>query len=149
MASPESVGQRFEVLSDPARRPRRSPLSMLTEMFMRVLRTGADGVERIAFIGYVNESQHDVGTKISTVNLRAPESLILESFEPLFPIPLAEHVTAPQVFEFWWKQLGYVFGLPDPRSFSAVARRSRQRRTGTCRAVCAGCIPACWQRPVE
>jgi hypothetical protein len=86
-------------------------------MFMRVWRTGADGVERIAFIGYVNEAQHDDGTKISTVNLRAPESLILESFEPLFPIPLAEHVTAPQVFEFWWKQLGYVFGLPDPRSF--------------------------------
>ncbi len=90
---------------------------MLPQMFMRVLRTGADGIERIAFIGYVNESQHDVGTKISTVNLRAPESLILESFEPPFPIPLAEHVTAPQVFEFWWKQLGYVFGLPDPRSF--------------------------------
>jgi hypothetical protein len=97
MGSPESVGHRFEMLSDPVRGPRRSRLSMLPQMFMRVLRTGADGVERIAFIGYVNESQHDVGTKISTVNLRAPESLILESFEPPFPIPLAEHVTAPQV----------------------------------------------------
>jgi hypothetical protein len=26
-------------------------------------------------------------------------------------------VTAPQVFNFWWKQLDYVFGLPNPRSF--------------------------------
>ena len=52
--------------------------------------------------------QHDVTTKISTVNLRTPESLILESFEPPFPIPLAAYVTAPQVFEFWWKLLGYV-----------------------------------------
>jgi hypothetical protein len=89
----------------------------MPQMFMRVVRTGADGIDRIAFIGYVNGAQHHAVTKTSTVNLRAPESLILESFEPPFPIPLAEHVTAPQVFEFWWKQLGYAFALPDPRSF--------------------------------
>ena len=89
--SPESAGHRFEMLGDPVRGPRRSRLSMLPQMFMRVLRTGADGVERIAFIGYVNEAQHDDRTKISTVDLRAPESLILESFEPLFPTAPIRH----------------------------------------------------------
>jgi hypothetical protein len=34
-----------------------------------------------------------------------------------FPPPLEEHVAEPQVFEFWWKQLHYVFGLSDPRRF--------------------------------
>jgi hypothetical protein len=104
-------------MSDPVRGVRTSRLRLMPQMFMRVTRSGPDGVDRIAFIGYVNDAQHDAETKISTLNLRAPESLILESFDTPFPIPLAEHVTAPQVFEFWWKQLGYVVRLPDPRSF--------------------------------
>jgi hypothetical protein len=116
-SSSENVTHRVEMLRDPVRGARRSRLALLPQMFIRLMRTGADGVERVAFIGYVNQAQHDAGTKISTLNLRAPESLILESFAPPFPIPLAEHVTAPQVFEFWWKQLGYVFALPNPRSF--------------------------------
>jgi hypothetical protein len=114
---PDNVAHRVEMLSDPILRPRRSRLSVLPQMFMRVIRTGPDGVERIAFIGYIEAARHDAATRLSTVNLRAPESLIVESFDPPFRIPLAEHVTAPQVFEFWWKQLGYVFPLPDPRSF--------------------------------
>jgi hypothetical protein len=104
-------------MSDPVRGVRRSRLLLMPQMFMRVIRTGFDGVDRIAFIGYLNDAHHDPESKISTLNLRAPESLILESFDAPFPIPLVEHVTAPQVFEFWWKQLGYVFALGDPRSF--------------------------------
>ena len=116
-SSAENPGHRIEMLRDPVRGQRRSRLLVFPQTFIRVLRTGADGVERIAFIGYVNETQHDAVSKISTLNLKAPESLIVESFEPPFPIPLAEHAAAPQVFEFWWKQLGYVFTLPVPRSF--------------------------------
>lgn len=80
-------------------------------------RTGEDGRERIAFIGFVDEAVHDAEAGTTRLNARAPESLILESFEAPFPLPLIEHITHVPTFEFWWKQLGYVFQLPDPRAF--------------------------------
>ena len=85
--------------------------------YVRVTRTGADGVERIAFIGYVAEWVPDDASKTVEVKARAPESLILDDVTVPFPPPLEEHVAEPQVFDFWWKQLHYVFGLPDPRRF--------------------------------
>jgi hypothetical protein len=85
--------------------------------YLRITRTGADGVERIAFIGYVAEWVPDDASKTVEVKARAPESLILDDVTLSFPPPLGEHVAEPQVFEFWWKQLHYVFGLPDPRRF--------------------------------
>ena len=51
------------------------------------------------------------------VNARAPESLITEFCRAPFPPPLGEHVGDSRVFEFFWKQLDYVFSLDDPRSF--------------------------------
>lgn len=80
-------------------------------------RTGADGVQRIAFIGYVAEWVPDDASKTVEVKARAPESLILDDVTLPFPPPLEEHVAEPQVFDFWWKQLHYVFRLPDPRRF--------------------------------
>lgn len=85
--------------------------------YIRVTRTGADGVKRIAFLGYVAEWIPDDASKTVEVKARAPESLILDDVTVLFPPPLEEHVAEPEVFEFWWKQLHYVFSLPDPRAF--------------------------------
>ena len=82
---------------------------------LRVTRTGADGIPRIAFIGYISETTPD--GDLLHVNVRAPESLITDSQAAPFPPPLGEHVTEPKVFEFYWKQLNYVFELRDPRSF--------------------------------
>ncbi len=85
--------------------------------YIRLKRTGADGVERIAFIGYIADWVPDDASKTVQVKARAPESLILEEVVLPFEPPLAEHVPELRVFEFWWKQLYYVFGLPDPRGF--------------------------------
>jgi hypothetical protein len=71
----------------------------------------------MAFIGYVAEWVPDDDSKTVQVKARAPESLILDDVTVPFRPPLEEHVAEPQVFEFWWKQLHYVFGLPDPRRF--------------------------------
>jgi hypothetical protein len=84
------------------------------QQFLRVTRTGADGKERIAFIGYVGKTEPRGDTV--EVTAYAPEKLITDGPAP-FPPPLAEAVTTPAVFDFWWKQLDYVFGLPDPRGF--------------------------------
>src|SRR5512132_1213635 len=93
------------------------PMIRLPRSYIRVTRTGADGVKRIAFIGYVAEWIPDAASKTVEVKARAPESLILDHVLVPFPSPLEEHVAEPQVFEFWWKQLHYVFGLSDPRRF--------------------------------
>jgi hypothetical protein len=86
---------------------------------LRITQTGSDGVERVAFIGYVAGVRYDPVTKVTTLDAKAPESLILDRDVPFAP-PLSEHVQETRVFEFWWKQLDYVFGLPDPRSFPAL-----------------------------
>jgi hypothetical protein len=119
-------------------------LALMPQAFMRVIRMGSEGVERIAFIGYVDASEHDAAAGISTLKLRAPESLILESFEPPFPLPLSEHITAPQVFQFWWKQAGFVFSLPDPPLVPAAARRPHGRRAFSGRALRQCRQPSCW-----
>ncbi len=93
------------------------PMIRIPRSYVRVTRTGADGVKRIAFIGYVAEWVPDDASKTVEVKARAPESLILDDVIVPFPPPLEEHVAEPQVFEFWWKQLHYVFGLPNPRKF--------------------------------
>ena len=47
----------------------------------------------------------------------APERLITDWRTSPFRPPLEEHIRAVAVFEFWWKQLDYVFDLADPRAF--------------------------------
>jgi hypothetical protein len=83
--------------------------------FVRTKRTGLDGVERIVFIGYIAETVYE-GDEV-TIKAHAPEKLITDRPAPPFAAPMNERVTAPKVFDFWWKQLDYVFELPDPRSF--------------------------------
>jgi len=78
--------------------------------WLRVLRNG-----RIAFLGYVGETVRD-GDDVH-VTAYTPEKLVLDSREPPFPPPMPERAVAPTVFDFWWKQLDYVFGLSDPRDF--------------------------------
>jgi hypothetical protein len=77
--------------------------------------TGPDGVERTKFVGYISSAVPD-GKGNLNVRTTGPEQLIVE--KPLqFPAPLAEHGSEPEPFEFWWKQLAFVFELPDPRTF--------------------------------
>jgi hypothetical protein len=45
-----------------------------------------------------------------------PAVLLLNRDLP-FELPMSEHVRNSAGFAFWWKQLGYVFGLSAPRSF--------------------------------
>jgi hypothetical protein len=77
----------------------------------------------------------DDASKTVEVKARAPESLILDHVTVLFPPPLKELVAEPEVFEFWWKQLDYVFNLPDPRAFrrcqTSCHRTSASRSSGT------------------
>lgn len=80
--------------------------------------TGPDGVERTKFVGYISSAVPDANGNLN-VRTTGPEQLIVE--HPLqFPAPLAEHGSEPEPFEFWWKQLAFVFELPDPRMFPAV-----------------------------
>lgn len=82
---------------------------------IRVTRTGADGKERIAFIGLIDEVASE-GDQLS-VTVYAPTKLVTDRREPPFPTPMSDYVLAPKVFDFWWKQLDYVFELPDPWTF--------------------------------
>jgi len=43
-----------------------------------------------------------------------------------FALPLNERISAEDAATFWWKQLDYVFGLPDPRSFTRFGHRLPQ-----------------------
>lgn len=96
--------------------------------FLRVTRTGADGVERIAFIGYIAETIPN--GDVLQVNARAPESLVTDYRVAPFAPPMQEHVAEPKVFDFWWKQLDYVFGLPNPRSFPPLPEEFSPEQRG-------------------
>jgi hypothetical protein len=80
--------------------------------------TGPDGVERTKFVGYVSSAIPD-GKGNLRVTTTGPEQLVTEQPLP-FPAPLAEQGSDAGAFEFWWKQLAFVFELPDPQTFPAL-----------------------------
>jgi len=81
----------------------------------KIIRRGADGAERTVFVGVITEEIPE-GDHIR-VNARSPEFLVTDHRDLPFPQPLHEYVREPKGFGFWWKQLDYVFGLPDPQRF--------------------------------
>jgi hypothetical protein len=102
------------------------------------MRTGPDGVERLAFAYYVESAEPD-GKGSLHVKAKGPEELL--SGRPLpFTPPMRNEGSSPDAFDFHWRQLDYVFGLPDPRAFprlfaglDAAESEVVQRYIGTAR----------------
>lgn len=87
----------------------------MPERWLRAVRTDADGTERTLYVFFVASAEPDARGNLD-VKCHGPEALLLTRplrFEP----PLAAHGSALSAFEFYWKLLDYVFGLPDPASF--------------------------------
>lgn len=79
------------------------------------MRTGPDGVERLAFAYYVASAEPD-GKGSLHVKAKSPEELL--SGRPLlFTPPMRHEGSSPEAFSFHWRQMDYVFGLPDPHTF--------------------------------
>jgi len=88
---------------------------------VKVRRRGENGVERIVYVGIITEEVPE-GDHVR-VGARTVEWLVTNEREPAFPPPLQEFVREPKGFIFWWKQLDYVFGLPDPTLFPPLPQR--------------------------
>ncbi len=84
-----------------------------TGPFIRVTRTAGD-IERVVWFGIMNS----MIPKGDTAEVRAatPDSLLVGMPMP-YPPPAIDHATDPAAFEHWWRQLIYVFDLPDPSLF--------------------------------
>jgi len=83
------------------------------------MRTGADGVERVALVYYVASVEPDGKGSVHVVS-KGPEELL--SCRPLpFTPPMRDEGSSPDAFDFHWRQLDYVFGLPDPGAFPRLS----------------------------
>ena len=78
---------------------------------VKVVRTVND-VPEVAFVGYISEATPGHGRIHVTAN--APEAL-LDSMPLPYEPPLIGLAADRQGYEFWWRQIFYVFDLPDPR----------------------------------
>jgi hypothetical protein len=83
-----------------------------------VTRTDAAEARQTVFVGYVSSVVPD-GTGNMRVTASGPEGLV-DRRTLKFSVPMLSASTAPDAFRFWWKQLDYVFGLPDPDSFPTL-----------------------------
>jgi hypothetical protein len=86
--------------------------------FMKMLRDSGHG-ERLAGIGFISAAVFEGDTVRVTVT--EPEGLIANEalkFEP----PMAEHAINASAFEFFWRILGYVLDVDDPRDFPALRK---------------------------
>lgn len=74
--------------------------------------------ERVVWLGFIEETKPD-GDQLH-VSGSTVESLIADM--PLsFPPPGVSRADDPDGFEYWWRQLNYIFNLPDPRLFPPLA----------------------------
>lgn len=89
------------------------------DRWVKALRTSPDGVEHVAHVGYISGSEPDGHGQIR-VRTSGPEGLLAERPLP-FGAPMASSAPGPEAFEFNWRSLDYVFGLPDPRAFARLA----------------------------
>lgn len=79
---------------------------------IKALRTDENGVEEVAFVGYIAEATPTGGHL--HVRAAGPEALLGDlpmRFEP----PLIELAEEPDGFRYWWRQIMYVFDVGDPR----------------------------------
>ena len=96
------------------------------EKWIVVKHEDRDGVERTKFVGYISSATPD-GKGSLNVKTRGPEQLIVEHPLP-YSAPMADRGSDTEAFEFWWKQLLFVFELPDPRSFPALPAFPAEKR---------------------
>jgi hypothetical protein len=89
------------------------------EQYVKAYRTVGDE-ETLAFVGYIAKAEPD-GRGNLRVTVHAPEGLFAGRSLPFRP-PMVERATGPAAFEFWWRLLDYIFGLPDPRTFPALPK---------------------------
>jgi hypothetical protein len=74
----------------------------------RVLRVGYGTDPFPAWVGYVIGEVGD-----STFEAIAPKRLLHDIPVP-YPSPGRDRASIPDHFDFWWRQLHYIFDLPDP-----------------------------------
>jgi hypothetical protein len=85
------------------------------EKWITGMRTSEDGVQRLAFAHYVDRAEPDGKGRLQ-VSTKGPEGLLEGRRLPFAP-PMVEDASSVAGFEFHWRTLDYVFGLPDPRGF--------------------------------
>jgi hypothetical protein len=81
--------------------------------FVKMLRDAGQG-ERVASMGFISNAVFE-GDNVR-VTVTEPEGLLADEslrFEP----PMIEHATNPAAFEFFWRILGFVLDVDDPRDF--------------------------------
>ena len=99
-------------MADTSWRPKRP-----SDIALKVCRTGNDGIERVVWLGLAENltAQGDVA------HMRGSTVETLLSDLPLpYPPPGIGHSTDAAGFEYWWRQLIYIFDLPDPRLFPPI-----------------------------
>jgi hypothetical protein len=115
------------------------------DRWVTAVRRTPDGVEHVAHVGYISGSEPDGNGKLR-VHTKGPEGLLAAQPLPFAP-PMAAAAPSPQAFEFHWRSLEYVFGLPDPRAFgrpaaplSAEARQVVERYVQCARDLAASAV---------
>jgi hypothetical protein len=88
------------------------------ERWIKNVRTAADGSEQLVFVGYVDSAVPD-GKGSLKVSAKGPAGLLSERTLPFQP-PMIEESSHGEAFDFHWRVLDYIFGLPDPREFPAL-----------------------------
>jgi hypothetical protein len=103
-------------------RPRRP-----SDAVLKVCRNEDDGSERIVWLGLIESVTPD--GDVARVQGTTVESLVADMPLPFLP-PGTSQATDREGFEYWWRQLLYIFELPDPRLFppleSSLAQENRQ-----------------------
>jgi hypothetical protein len=86
-----------------------------------VERTDASGNKEIVFAGFVHLTKVSGG--MAELQARAPASLLQEMPLPWSP-PMVFGESDREGLEHWWRQIHYVFDLPNPRLFPALPASS-------------------------
>jgi hypothetical protein len=84
---------------------------------LRIERTSDSGEKRIVFAGFVRLTGVEEG--MAEFQARAPATALEGMPLPWSP-PMAYSATDREGLEHWWRQIHYVFDLPDPRLFPSL-----------------------------
>ncbi len=85
---------------------------------LRVERTKASGEKEVIFAGFTHLT--NVACGMAEFQARAPVAVLEEMPLPWSP-PMAYSASDREGLEHWWRQIHYVFDLPDPRLFRPLS----------------------------